>query len=202
MALTDEEKLRNLADEAINDAKKISGDIQEKTKQEFKEKVDEGEKKLLEDVYNYIQSEIVRIRREKSLEVSQVNIKTQQEYFKYGDAIPEKVFENVRRRLKNFTESTDYETYLFESCKNVAEKSGAELDIFYMPGDEKVINNIRNRMRNTGSINFKKDESINIGGLKFFNRSKNIMINDVFDEKIERAKELLSSLIGPKFTSI
>ena len=202
MALTDEEKLQNLADEAIDDAKKVSGEIQQKTKQEFEEKVDDGEKKLLADVYSYIQNEIDKIRKQKSLEISQVNIKTQHEYFKYGDNIQVQVFENVRQHLKKFIESKDYETYLSESCKNVIEKSGTDLDIFYMPSDEKVINNIKSQIQFSENIDFKQDESIIIGGLKFFIRSKNILINDAFDEKIERAKELLSSLIGPKFTAI
>jgi len=202
MVLTDEEKLQNLADEAMNDAKKVSGEIQEKTNREFEEKVDDGEKKLLYEIYNYIQNEIDKIRKQKSLEVSRVNIKAQQEYFKYGDAIQEQVFGNVKRRIKSFTESTDYETYLLESCKNVIGKSGTELDILYMPKDEKVINNVKSRLQSAGGINFKPDESISFGGLKFFSRSRNILINDAFDEKMERAKELLSSLIGPKFTAI
>ena len=210
MALTDEEKLQNLEAEAVSDAKKISGEIQENTKREFEEKVEDGEKKLLADIYAYIQNEINQIRREKNLEISRVNIETQHEYFRYGDAAPERVFENVRQRLKTFTESKDYETYLLESCRNVIQKSGSELDIMYMPKDEKIINNIKNQIQssnninniNINNINFKADAGITLGGLKFFNKSKNIMVNDAFDEKMQRAKELLSSLMGPQFTAI
>jgi len=204
MPLTDEEKLQNLAAEAISDAAKISGEIRERVQKEFQEKLEDGEKKLLADMYNYIQTEIEKIRREKSLEISQANIKSRQEYFRYSDSISRRVFERVYIKLKEFTESENYEKYLLASCENVLRKVNGEdeIDILYMPKDEGIINKIKSQIKFGDGTRFKKDEFIHVGGLRFFNRKKNIMINDVLDEKIERAKELLSSIIGPQFTAI
>ena len=208
MPFTDEEKLQNLAAEAMNDAAKICEEIKENVKTEFQEKLEAGEKKLLSDIYNYIQTEIEKIRREKSLEISQANIKSRQEYFKYSHTISQRVFEQINLRLKDFLSSEDYEKYLIDSCKNIIQKSGsenedeAEIDILYMPRDEELINKIKSKIKFGEKTQFKKDEFIDVGGLRFFNRKKNILINDIFDEKMERAKELLSSLIGPQFTAI
>ena len=206
MALSNEQKLRNFAVEAMNDAKEISEEIETKTKREFQEKLDDGEKKLLGQIYNYIQQEIAKIKKEKGLEISQANINSKHDYFKYGDSVSLRVFETVSEKLKDFMESGDYAEYLFESCKNVIEKSGTDIDILYMPKDEEIIiteiKNKFNRLPDISQIRFIKDETIKIGGLRFLDRAKNILINDVFDEKTERAKELLNSIIGPQFMSV
>lgn len=210
MALSNEEKLRNFAGEAMNDAKKISEEIQVRTKQEFQEKLEEGDKKLLGQTYNYIQHEIEQIKKEKGMEISQANIKSRQDYFKYGDSVSLRVFEIVSGKLKDFMESDDYAGYLFGCCKNIMEKTGTgtgiNIDILYMPKDEEIITvKVKNRLAGMFDIShmeFIKDETIKIGGLRFFDRVKNILINDVFEEKTERAKELLNSIIGPQFTSI
>ncbi|MCL1859589.1 MAG: V-type ATP synthase subunit E family protein [Oscillospiraceae bacterium] len=206
MPLSAEEKLDNFAKEAITDAKHISQEIDRQTKFEFQEKTKDGRKKIFAQTQDYIQKETEKIKKEKSMETSQANIKTRQDYFKYADSISSRVFESVNTKLKNFTESNDYEDYLFQSCKNVIEKNGVTLGIFYMPGDEEIMTvKIKNKLDglfDISQVEFIKDETIKTGGLRFFDHVKNILINDVFDEKTERAKELLNSIIGPHFTAV
>ena len=206
MALSNEEKLKNFADEAMNDAKKISEEIENQTQKEFQEKLDDGDKKLLSRMYGYIQTEIEKIKKENSLEISQANVQSRQDYFKYGDSAARKVFEIVSDRIKAFMESDGYAEYLFECCKNVLEKAGTDMDILYAPKDEEIITGkVKNRLAglfDISQVGFVKDATIKTGGLRFFERGKNILVNDGFDEKTERAKELLNSLIGPHFMSI
>ena len=206
MALSNEEKLKNFADEAMNDAKKISEEIEIKTNREFKEKVDDGDKKLLSQMYGYIQTEIEKIKKEKGLEISQANIQSRQDFFKYADSVSRRVLETVSEKLKNFTESGNYAEYLFACCKNVLEKAGNDIDILYMPKDEEIITgSIRTRLAvsfDISKVGFTKDPTIKAGGLRFFERGKNILINDGLEEKTERAREFLNSLVGPQFMSI
>jgi len=208
MPLNSEDKLKNFANEAMSDAKQISEEIERQTKYDFQEKTKDGRKKILAQMQSYIGQETEKIKKEKSLEASQANVKTRQDYFKYSDTISSRVFELVGARLKKFmeSESGDYEAYLFQSCKNVMEKTGTDIGIFYMPEDEGIMTGkVKNKLGglfDISQVEFIKDETIKIGGLRFFDHAKNILINDVFDEKTERAKELLNSIIGPQFTSV
>lgn len=207
MALSNEEKLKNFEDEVMSEAKKIIEEIENKTKQEFEEELDEGEEKLLEKIYAYIQNEIDKIRKEKSAETAQIDIKLRQDYFRYIDSVSLRVFNSVTQKLQDFMKSAEYADYLFESCKNVMEKTGTDIDIFFMPEDEEIMTGkVRDRLAaifdDISHIEFKSDETIKTGGIRFFNRARHILINDSFDEKTERAKELLNSIIAPQFTAI
>ena len=206
MALSSEEKLKVFAREAMIDAKLISNEIEEQIKREFQEKTEDGKKKILDLISGYIQQETDKIKKDKSLEISQANIKSRQDYFKYGNTVLSRVFDTVAKKLKNFMESGDYENYLFECCKNVIEKNGTDIGIFYMPKDEEILTvKVKNKLEglfDISRVEFIKDETIKIGGLRFIDRKKNILINDVFDEKTDRAKELLNSMIGPQFTTV
>jgi vacuolar-type H+-ATPase subunit E/Vma4 len=203
----DKNKLEYFTQEAMNDAKTISDEIEEKTEREFQEKIDEGEKKILAEINNFIQQETEKIKKEKVLEVSQANVKSRKDYFKYGDAVELRVMDIVSEKLKSFIASESYGEYLFESCKNIIEKTGTDIDILYMPGDEELVTvKVRTRLENSGKdisrVKFKKDAAIKVGGLRFYDHTRNIIISGVFDEKTERAKELLNSIIGPKFMAV
>jgi len=202
-----EDKLKNFTNEAMEDAKRITDEIERTTKQEYQAKIEEGEKNILAEINNFISQETEKIKKEKSLEISQVNIKSRQDYFKYGDNVALNIFEIVSEKLKNFINSESYGDYLLNSCRNVINKTGTDIDILYMPADEELVTvKIKNKLENSGEnisrVEFKKDESIRIGGLRFYDRARNIVINGVFDEKTARAKELLNSIIGPRFTAI
>jgi hypothetical protein len=209
MALSsEEEKLKNFTGEAMNDAKKISGEIKERTKREFREKLDAGEKKIIEQMDSYIRHETEKIKKEKSLEISHEEIKIKQDYFRHIDSIASRVFETVARKLIEFKKSEEYTDYLVECCKNVMEKTGTDIDVFYMPEDEELVTvKVKDKLGgifDAPQTKFKSDETIKTGGLRFFcgGSGKNVYINDVFDEKTERAKELLHAIIGPQFMGV
>ena len=208
MALSSDEKLKNFAGEAMNEAKKISGEIREQNERDMREKSEEGEKKIDAKINNYIRHETETIKKEKSLEISQAEIKAKQEYFKYIDSVSSRVFEAVAEKLKDFARSGEYIDYLTRCCVNVMEKTGTAIDVSYMPGDEATVaETVKNILRKkiSGDISlaeFVKDEAIKSGGLRFFDREKNLFVNDVFDEKTVRARELLHAIIGPYFTGV
>ena len=205
MALSSEEKLKNFADEVTSDAKQISGEIEKETKLALQQQTSEGRKKIFAQTQGYISQETEKIKKEKALEISRANIKARQDYFKFGDSVSSQVFETVKKKLVAFMESESYGAYLSQSCKNVMERAGTDLGIFYMPKDEELIEKkVKPSLSGSfdlGKTEFIKDETIKIGGLRFFDRAKNILINDAFEEKAERAKELLNAIISPKFTA-
>ena len=100
MPLNSDEKLKNFASEAMDDAKRISEEIERQTKIEYQEKTKDGRKKIHAQIQNHIEKETEKIRKEKSLEVSQANVKTRQDYFKYADTISSRVFESVEEKLR------------------------------------------------------------------------------------------------------
>lgn len=206
MALSSEGKLKNFADEVKSDAKQICDQIRQQTKTELHEKTKEGKEKILAGSREYILQETEKMKREKSLEISKANIKARQEYFKYGGELSSKIFEAVRKKLEIFKKSGAYGDYLLQCCKNVMEKNKTDLAVFYMREDGEIMTKkVKAELEKSfgpDSAEFMEDETIKTGGLRFFDRAKNILINDVFDEKTERAKELLNSIISPHFTSI
>ena len=208
MALSSDEKLKNFAGEAMNEAKKISGEIREQNERETREKLEEGEKKTNAKINNYIRHETEAIKKEKSLEISQAEIKAKQEYFKYIDSVSSRVFEAVAAKLREFARSAEYIDYLTRCCVNVMEKTGTAISVSYMPKDEDIVAGaVKNKLGGqiSGDISraeFVKDEAIKTGGLRFFEREKNLFVNDVFDEKTERAKEQQHAIIGPYFTGV
>ncbi|MCL1793830.1 MAG: V-type ATP synthase subunit E family protein [Oscillospiraceae bacterium] len=205
MALSSGDKLKNFAEAVTGDAKQICGQIEQQAKKELQEKTKAGKAKILAETQEYIHRETEKIKKEKSLEISKANIKARQEYFKYGDAVSSQVFLSVQKKLSAFIKSGSYTDYLLQSCKNVLEKTGADVGIFYMPDDEKTMETVKAELENgfdLAKTEFIKDETIKGGGLRFFDHAKNVLINDVFEEKTERAKELLNFIISPHFTSV
>ena len=203
MAKSTEEKLKNFAGEVTGEARQICEQIDGQAQNELQEKTKEGKEKILSESREYILIETERIKKEKSLEISKANIKSKQDYFKYGDEVSSRVFERVQKKLAAFMESEAYASYLLECCKKEMEKT-EELRIYYMPEDEKTITEkVKPELGfDTAKTEFIKDETIKMGGLRFFDPAKNTLINEAFDQKTERAKELLNSIVSPHFTSV
>jgi vacuolar-type H+-ATPase subunit E/Vma4 len=199
VALSREEKLKNFASEVTNEARLICEQTENQVKAELEQKTKEGKDEIFARTQDYILSETEKIKKENSLEISKANILARQDYFKYGDEVSSKVFGEVRKKLAAFAASDRYFDYLLQSCRNVTEKT-AGIDIYYMPEDEPLIAGLEKRS-DFGGAKFIKDDTIKSGGLRFFDRAKNRLINDGFEEKIERAKQLLNLIISPHFTS-
>ena len=206
MALTGEEKLKNFAAEAMGEAKKISGEIEARTKSELNEKLSEGQTKINERINGHIRHETEKIKKEQSLAASQAEIRTKHDYLKYIDSISEKTLGLAAEKLKDFANSEKYPDYLFECCSNVLQKFGPDMDIFYRPSDEEImISQIKKRLGALFTLSgtvFIADKTIKKGGLKFLHRDENVFINDAFEEKTERAKKLLHSMIGQLFAEV
>ena len=206
MALSSEEKLRNFADAVTGDAKQICDQIDEQSKNELQEKTKEGKEKILAETQEYILRETEKIKKEKSLEIAKANMKSKQDYFRFGDEVFSRVFEDVRKKLADFMESGAYGDYLLQCCKNVMEKAGTDIGIFHMPKDGPAMaGKVKAELEKSfdaSKLEFIDDETIQGGGLRFFDHAKNVLVNDVFEEKMERAKELLNSIISPHFTSV
>ena len=64
MSVRDEEKLMRFVNEALGEAEGIAERIDSEVTAEEKKRLDEGEHKILTEVYERIQSEMKKIRRE------------------------------------------------------------------------------------------------------------------------------------------
>lgn len=206
MALSGEDKLKNFADEAMGEARKISGEIETRIKSELTKKLKEGEQKIASRINADIRHETENIKIEQGLAVSQAEIRAKQDYFKYIDSVSERVLFLAAKKAEEFAGSEKYSDYLFECCKNAMQRLGADIDIFYKPGDGGLmVSRIKDRLGISFDLShtaFISDETIKTGGLRFFCRAKGVFVNDAFEEKTERAKGPLHSVIGKLFSEV
>lgn len=205
MALSCDEKLKNFAEEVTVDAKRMCNQMDEQAKKELQEKTNAGKEEISAQTQEFILRETEKIKKEKSLEISKAGTKARQSYFRYGGEVSSRVFECVQKRLADFMESGLYADYLLQCCKNVMQKTKTGLVVYHMPSDEGTMEKVKTGLEvdfDLSGVEFVKDETIKMGGLRFFDRTKNILVNDAFEEKTERAKELLNAIMSPHFTKV
>lgn len=184
--MTTEEKLQHFLDFCMEDARtrsaKMYDDYTAALEKTFEEhKVDA---KRRADMQLQIESEKIEREINKRLSIKQINIK--RELGHRQEELKEKLFVEVKDILANFLESPEYDRLLNRQIQEAEELAGADEMIIYLdPADESKQRRISLHNHNT---NIKISQYSFTGGTRAVIPSKNILIDNSFQTKLEEAK--------------
>lgn len=209
MSVRDEEKLMRFVNEALGEAEEIAARIDSEVSAEEKKCLDEGEKKILTEVYERIQSEMKKIRRENSQTLSREIMEKRRELLLYREEIMKNVLDRARVKLIDFAASPEYRDWLVKLCVGVLRKQSASFTIFLSPNDLQykysileALDDLLDEKLETGTTyaapvySVTPDKNIKIGGARFYSAAHGISIDATLDDGLNAEKSHFNTLLG------
>ncbi|MBQ1517612.1 MAG: hypothetical protein IIZ46_05370 [Clostridia bacterium] len=142
--------------------------------------------------YAFIQKEKAEIKASLAKENSLKETAMKRELFEKRSKMVTNIFKEAEKKLREFTKTKKYETYMNNSAKSVADYvADRPVTVYYCANDEKFLPMIKKYFANA---EFAADPSIKIGGLKGFCEELSIIADETLDSKFEaQKKEFISS---------
>ena len=142
--------------------------------------------------YAFIQKEKAEIKASLAKENSLKETAMKRELFEKRSKMVKNIFKEAEKKLREFTKTKKYETYMNNSAKSVADYvADRPVTVYYCANDEKFLPMIKKYFANA---EFAADPSIKIGGLKGFCEELSIIADETLDSKFEaQKKEFISS---------
>lgn len=184
--MTTEEKLQHFLDFCMEDSRNRSNSMLDEytsaLEQTFKEHQADAHRRA--DMQVSIEKEKIARDINKQLAIEQINLK--RIISQKQDELKDKLFVELRNKLAQFMETPAYFHLLEAQIKAAREFAGAEELILYLdPSDEDKLN----RLALHQNVLIKVSQYSFGGGTRAVIPSKNILIDNSFDKKLEEAKQ-------------
>lgn len=144
-----------------------------------------AEDEALKEMYEKIQHQMKEIEVKYKQTKSQALQENKREILMHRELLSKRIFDNVEKRIFDFTESSEYLSYLCKLLKGTELTSSmvirlSERDIRFKDEIAKTIN---------GICEFEADKSIKYGGLAIFNRDTLTIEDKTIDNSLQEEKE-------------
>ena len=169
---------------------------------EFKETaMKKAEEEVLQELYCRIQDEITEIHTSATRSVSQKETKERQDLLLRREEITRAVFEQVKRRLLDFTRTPAYHELMNEIAKELGARCPMEGTIVMLRRDDYHLS-AKLGEHFGKNVRILADEAIKIGGIKVMNQSSGIFLDETLDSRLEDQKPWFYSHSGLTITSL
>ncbi len=177
--------------EASAEAQKLLDQAKEYKDNAMKKAEDE----VLQELYGKIQDEVAEIRTSSTQSVSKKETQERQNLLLRREEITKAVFDQVRRRLLDFTKTPAYTDLMVELSKELGTRCPMEGTVVMLRRDDY---HLASRLGDYFGKNCRilADESIRIGGLKVMNQSSGIFMDETLDSRLEDQKPWFYSHSG------
>ncbi len=180
-----EEKLKSFSAIVLDEANKQKEQKLSALEKEKNRCIDEKETELLTDAYEDIQKSVMRSRRENSERVLKVETEMKKELIMLREKIIDNVFDEVQKKLSDFTDSAEYEKWLIDRTKAACDEVGAGSREVYVSKKDIKFKDILEKSIDGISVMCTDDDFI--GGASVTNKDRNICVNysmrDMLEEK-------------------
>lgn len=182
---------QSVMDQAGAEAKEL-----EDQAREFKETaMKKAEAEVLQELYSRIQDEVNEIRTSATRSVSQKESKARQDLLMRREEITRAVFEQVKRRLLEFTRTPEYQDLMDEIAKELGARCPMEGTVVMLRRDDYHL--AAKLGEHFGkNVRILADEAIKIGGIKVMNQSSGIFLDETLDSRLEDQKPWFYSKSG------
>lgn len=152
--------------------------------EEFKkQEIEKATNEAIGDAYKLIQKEISIKKSQIISEYARKEQNSRQQLFVKRNEIVDKVFEDARVKLDEYTKTDAYKNYIKKSATEMAELfENNECIVYLREADKDYLDIISSILKNC-TIEF--DETIKLGGIKGYCKAMSIMADDTFDTKLD-----------------
>ncbi len=173
--------INSIKDTAAEKRAAISAETQEMLNSERAE-MEAQAKKSADD---YIKAKTASIKLEAGRRISESAAECRKKVFSRRNEIADKTLSSVAEKLKAFTQSDEYKSFLFESAENILKNfGGGSITLLVRPEDMKY----ESELEATLNVSVSEDASIKIGGVKGINSIVTLLIDDTLDSRLEQQK--------------
>ena len=191
--MTTEEKLKHFLDVTIENANTKSVETLEEYKKGLEKVFESHKEDALRKQELQIKLSEENLRKEKNSEVSKQQLEIKRELGKKQEELKSLLFHEVEDKLEEYMSTKEYRKYLIDHIK--AAKGFAqdeEIQIYIDPADEEGLEALE---KATG-IQIAVSEYSFHGGMRAVIRSKNILIDQSFETRLNEAKDRFSFNFG------
>lgn len=184
--MTTEEKLLHFQETALTDARRQSSrtlkDYQDALEKVFAEHKEESRQKASLK----IQTETDRLNRESNKQLSLQRLEIRKTVSKKQKELADKLFVEVKNRLEEFMNSSEYEELLARQIRAAQEFSrGADFVVYLDPADARL----QNILSAATGCNLKISAYSFMGGTRAVIPSRKVLIDNSFQTKLSQARE-------------
>ncbi|MBS6646071.1 MAG: V-type ATP synthase subunit E [Clostridiaceae bacterium] len=193
--MTTEEKLEHFQSFCVEDARNRSAKMLDEYMSALEQTFAEHQEDAKRHAQMQLQSETEKIEREinKKLSIEQINIKRTLGH--KNDELKDKLLVEVKDMLERFMDTPDYQKLLEAQVAYAKKVAGDEELVIYMdPVDEDKVRRISFHQ----NMNIKVSEYSFMGGTRAVIPSKNILIDNSFQAKLEEVKQNFKFDFGGK----
>ncbi|MCI8416319.1 MAG: hypothetical protein HFI33_02255 [Lachnospiraceae bacterium] len=184
--MTIEEKLQHFEEYAMEDARGQSARLVEECQTAMETIFQEHKEKKLRQKDLHIKTETEQIIRDNNKELSQEQIQIKRTVRKKTEELKDKLFVELRNQLCSFMDTPAYSAMLVRQIQEALEfAAGQEIIIYIDPADSSRKMELEAKVQAPLTIS----QYSFFGGMRAVIPSKNILIDQSFETKIEEEKE-------------
>ncbi len=184
-----ENKMNMFTTAVLEDAEREKQQILKEIDEARKEELSSAETFILEELYKEIQSEVVKIKNNYKQMVSKEIFDYKRQMLKKREDAMDSVFENVIARVNSFVQGNEYKDFLVNTVKkSVDNLKTNRIIVFLNERDLKFADYIAKNVSDVKMEILKCPTDI-IGGLIIKYAGSNIILDETFDYRLEKAKE-------------
>lgn len=184
--MTTEEKLKHFLDVSIESATKKSSTMIEDYKNALNEIFEQHKKDAKRKADLQVKLDTEGLEHEKNKELSKEQIRIKKETSQLQEDLKEKLFVEVKDLLEEYMSTREYQELLAKQIKEAKEFAGKEEIIIYIdPADSGELMSLETAANAHLTVN----EYSFLGGTRAIIQSKNILIDNSFETKLNELKE-------------
>jgi len=187
--LTNQEKLQHFYESTINDVTNTSKQMLQEYETALTTLFEEHKEEVLRKADLEIKTETEKIKRHNNKELSMEQIRMKRAISKKHSELKDKLFVEVKDLLENYMTTPDYRTLLIQQIKEAVAFAREESIIIYIdPSDS----DSRIKLESAAGAKLTISQYSFMGGTRAVIPSKNVLIDNSFESKLQEAKQNFS----------
>lgn len=164
--------------------------------EQLKREVEEYEKaeleKVREDQYNrmftYMQDQVQIIKSKYRQSITKFELESKRNLFVYRNQLTEQVFEQVQKRLLDFTKTADYQDFLLKQIQAAMKEFPCQTGVILLAKEDmSLANQIKTAISNVTTV--EADSKNHLGGFTIVNREQGLVADKTFQTALEEEKQ-------------
>lgn len=183
---------KKIVDDVNEQANLVINQINEEIRQFKEEEMDYFKLTLSKEVEAYLHAELNELKLDTATLISQIQLKTKRDLLKVRQELAKDLFDEVNKRLSDFTKSDKYHDYLVNRIK----KYSFDFNEGVFEVSKKDIELFKSILLELGFKSQIKESLISVGGFIYTNQKELLQVDETIDSMLLEQKDWFQNNSG------